>query len=826
MNTTVSFTTIVTTKQEYCRGMEEMESQLQQLQKAKDLAMDNNPEQMLPKVLETTNSMLLNQWKTNNDTTTTTNSNSSLPNFFTDLLLDTMNHNKISNHEKPLIASQYLSTLYSCYEYSANDLHCQQLTILTFTKVYPMLFDLIAKTSDESKWSLLQQFRKKILSQWKLMTISNLPLDLNLDNKQIGLKLSIVKFISQIIITHTVDLTNSSINISMVPENQPLINRNKLETEAKILLDVIINYLIEEPIMVSSLFIGIINCLSFIMKQRTQTTMKILNGILKFNIDAKYQNDEMDALTYKLCKRFVERCYRNFVQFGIKNNLIKNPSNSSNPNWNQIYPKLSKISQTLFVIGEETKSKGILNFDSDTANKRIPDSERDRIIMVRTQKRQQVQHSQQLQNIPVPDSDNSNIASTVNQNTNNSHNNVDNSLTPEQMVALTKLQEYSRGKTSSTPFFNTTPKAYDNTYSSLFALMDNNGSKQDLSKIQPDILVKLSTEALYKADTRKIIAALSIAASRYTDLMNRNDPSIGDKRPLEDASNDTTTTTSSINEVKRVKTNLNEDKGQNNKSTSVKQETKETVLDGEDDEKEDEDQDIQMIVEKPYFFEPKPMSNDTKMRITERIVKRLFDMKTSKISPHINSIAMSKNPLEQIKLISWSNDESWYHILIRLATRGTRSNLPISNFIREELLRYVMLDIDDSHRTAIIIEWMNEEWYGDLLFESREDTESQYMFWSLKLLDELIPFLENKHRKLFIRLMSELPRLTSEHLARVKPILIDPSRSTLGFQTLKFLIMFRLPVKAMIKPLLETILEEDPTVEPQCKPILDKFYKD
>lgn len=800
--------------------MNEMESQLQQLQKAKDLAMDNSPEQMLPKVLETTNSMLLNQWKTNNNNNYNDNN---LSNFFTNLLLDTMNHNKISNHEKPLIASQYLSTLYSCYEYSINDLHCQQLTILTFTKIYPMLFDLIAKTSDESKWSLLQQFRKKTLSQWKLMTITNSPLDLNLDNKQIGLKLSIIKFISQIIITHTVDLTNSSINISMVPENQPLINRNKLETEAKILLDVIINYLIEEPMMVSSLFIGIINCLSFIMKQRNQTTMKILNGILKFNIDAKYQSDQMDTLTYKLCKRFVERCYRNFVQFGIKNNLIKNPNNSSNPNWNQIYPKLSKISQTLFVIGEETKNKGILNFDSESVNKRIPDSEREKIIMVRTQKRQQ---SQQMQNMPVLNNDNNNGSGTINPN-NSNPNDVDNFLTTEQMNALTKLQEYSRGKTPSTPFFNTTPKAYDNTYNSLFALMDNNGSKQDLSKVPSNVLIKLSTEALYKADTRKIIAALSIAASRYTDLMNLNDPSIGDKRQLEDnnSGNNNNSNSNSSSEAKRIKTDLKENKGLNNNSTLVKQETSEAVLDGEDEEKEDEDQDVQMIVEKPYFFEPKPMDNDTKMKITERIVKRLFSVKTSKISPHINSIPVSKNPLEQIKLLNWSNDESWYHILIRLATRGTRSNLQMSNFIREELLRYVMMDINDSHRTAIIIEWMNEEWHGDLLFESRGDIESQYMCWSLRLLDELIPFLENKHRKLFIRLMSELPKLTSEHLARVKPILIDPSRSTLGFQTLKFLIMFRLPVKAMIKPLLETILKEDPTVEPQCKPILDKFYK-
>ncbi|CAL9729058.1 pre-tRNA-processing protein Pta1p [Monosporozyma unispora] len=763
-----------------------MDSELQQLQKAKDLAMDNSPEQMLPKVLETANSMLLNTWKSSDGSKPDVDHK--LTNFFNTLLLDTMNHVKISSHEKPLIASQYLNTLNLCFENAFDDMHCLQLTILTLTRIYPMLFDLVAKTSDDSTWNLLTMLKKKILNKWKSMTITNLPLNLNLDNKKIGIKLAMVKFISQIIITHSTDITNSSINISLVPDNQPLINKTKLESEAKILLDVIINYLVEEPMMVSSLFIGIINCLSFVMKQRTQTVIKILNGLLKFNIDAKYQNDEITALNYKLCKRFVERCYKNFIQFGIKSHLIKN--SSSNANMTQLYTKLSKISQTLYVIGEETKSKGILNFDEESVMKKISASERDKIIQYRTKKRQQsaasappivplrAQSQPQQQNSPII---NSNNTSTQGSGTP--------PLTEDQIKALLSLQEYSKGKTQTTTFVNTSPKAIDNTYGSLFTLMDQegSGSKQDVSKIPNDFLIKLSTEAFYKADTKRLITALSIAASRYTDLMNNNDPSIGDKRKREDgeAEND---------EVKKTK--------------------------------KDSEDNVDKENNKPYFFEPKPMDDNTKLKLTERIMKKLFDIKDNKISPKINSVSNStKNPLEQIKLINWSNDESWYHILIRLATRGTRSNLTMSNMIREELLKYVMMDINDNNRVAIIIEWMNEEWYGDMLFETREDTESQYNHWSLRLLDELIPFLENKHRKLFIRLMSELPRLTTDHINKVKPILIDPSRSTLGFQTLKFLIMFRLPVKSMIKPLLEAIVQEDPSVEPQCKPILDKFYK-
>lgn len=755
-----------------------MDSELEQLHKAKHLAMDNSPEQMLPKVLDTANSMLLNTWKSG-DNKTKQDPDHKLTNFFNTLLLDTMNHPKISSQEKPLIASQYLSTLNLCYDNAFDDMHCLQLTILTFTRIYPMLFELVAKTSDDSTWNLLQMLKKKILNMWKSMTITNLPSDLNLDNKNIGIKLAIVKFISQIIITHSIDGTNSSINLSIVPDNQPLINKTKLESEAKILLDVIMNYFVEEPMMVSSLFIGIINCLSFIMKQRTQTVIRILNGLLKFNIDAKYQNDEMTVLNYKLCKRFVERCYKNFIQFGIKSHLIKN--SSSNQNMSQLYSKLSKISQTLYVIGEETKSKGILNFDEESAVKKISDSERDKIVQYRIKKRQQ---HQQQQSIPLPPPQQQN-PHLLNKNVQNSNTNKQ-TLSEDQIKALLQLQEYAKGKTQATNFVNTSPKAIDNTYGSLFTLMDQNGgSGQDVSQIPNDILIKLSTEAFYKAGTKRLITALSIAASRYTDLMNQNDPSIGDKRKHE-------------------------------ADGEVDNDTKKAKLDDEEHVEEDS---------KPYFFEPKPMDSDTKLKITDRIIKKLFDIKDNKISPKINSIPTTKNPLEQIKLINWSNNESWYHILIRLATRGTRSNLSISNMIREELLKYVMMDINDNHRVAIMIEWMNEEWYGDMLFEDREDTESQFHHWSLRLLDELIPFLENKHRKLFIRLMSELPRLTSDHINKVKPILIDPSRSALGFQTLKFLIMFRLPVKPLIKPLLEAIMQEDPSVEPQCKPILDKFYK-
>ena len=70
--------------------------------------------------------------------------------------------------------------------------------------------------------------------------------------------------------------------------------------------------------------------------------------------------------------------------------------------------------------------------------------------------------------------------------------------------------------------------------------------------------------------------------------------------------------------------------------------------------------------------------------------------------------------------------------------------------------------------------------------------------------------------------MSELPRLTEAHLNKMKQICLDPARNSLGFQTLKFLVMFRPPVKDIIKSFLESLMTEDSSLEAQCQSILKK----
>ncbi|CCF60401.1 hypothetical protein KAFR_0K00460 [Kazachstania africana CBS 2517] len=763
-------------------------NELDQLVKAKNLAMDNNPREMLPKVLETASTM----------TVIAINSNSSdikairLARFFASTFVDIMNSKEISKTEKPFIASQYLETLWLTCSRIVDPI-AYKYTILSLTISYPLLLDLVAKTSNDKLWTLLTRFKDKIIKNWRLNQSNKLKPeisdDLNDDSKNIGCKLATVKFLSQIVITQTVINDNSPnnsypISITSVPNNHPVIsNKPKLETEAKNCLDLLLNYLIEEPMMISSAFIGVLNCLSFIMKARSQTTIRILSALLRFNVDGKYQLDDKSAVNYKLSKRFVERCYKNFVNFGIKNQLIKNGSQSNS--MNQMYSKLSKIAQTLHVIGEETKSKGILNFTASETENKINKNEKEKIISYRLKQQRKL------------DGTNSSSTSTssatgtpsftaITEDIDKKTITVQQTSQPASDISLehlTSLQKYAFSKNSATGFTNSSPIATGDSYSAIYSLMNMQNSNQNLSNLSQDNLVKLSTEAIMRCDTTKLISALSIVASRYTDLMTN-------KRKREDDE----TEIKEEHENKKVK----------------------TESDSEDENEVQEDIDVT----KP-MFEPKPMDQETKINLTKRIINKIIEVKDSNIEPSLTVPTDGmNNTLNMIKLVDWKNSESWYHILIRLATRGTAANNEISNIIREQLLSFVLDDFDN--KAAIMVEWMNEEWYS---FKLKITNEDSYKTWSIRLLNELIPFLENKHRRIFIRLMSELPSLSSDHVSIMKPILMDPSRSSLGFQALKFLIMFRAPVKPMIKDLLDTVMQEDSSLEEQCKSLLDKYYK-
>ncbi|CEP64871.1 RNA-processing protein PTA1 LALA0_S14e01156g [Lachancea lanzarotensis] len=723
-----------------------MSTEVSQLAQARTLAMQNKPGTMLPKVLETAMSLYRSA----------ANPSAELGRLCSRLFMDVLNHEEVASSEKPFISSQHLPTLSQMCRNSLDHITVQNC-ILGFSRCYEWLFDLVAKTSNKELWDAMDQFKSFIISKWKTPYPLSPTEDLLNDHaRSLGVKLAIIKFISTVVITHTQGPSGSG--FASLPESHPVIPpKTQLGSGAKKLLGYLLGYLSEEPMMVSTLFMGVLNCLAFIMKQRPQATSHILVGILRFNVDNKYQQDSEKVLQYRLAKRFVERCYKIFVQFGLKSQLIKNSGSTS-----QYHAKLSKISQTLHVIGEETKSKGILNFEPKQVERKMPARERAKYIAFVKSSNQAAAAKAET---PQPSR-----------------------LSPE-MQLLQALQEYTLAKSSSTGFFNTSPVAIDNTYASAFSLMNSKHSEIDISKLPANVIAKLCTESLYQSDTNKVITGLSIVASRYTDLMNKaSRPEAPVKRPLEDGTDAT--------------------------QLAKRQETSKPL----EDEEISEDEDKQDFILAP----PTPMSEEEKKEHFARILEHILDVRKAEAEEDTYDEAPD-NLLHKVRLMKWNSKTSWLTLLTRLATRGLVHNSEMSNTARLAIYEYFLDDFGG--RVDVVIEWLSEEWYFESLQNGSDSKETPiYDEWSLKVLDALMPVLESSHRRLFIRLVSELPRLTQLHIEKIKSICLDPLRGSLGFQSLKFMLMFRPPVKPFIQKLLLAMRDEDESVKENCESILNKFF--
>lgn len=340
--------------------------------------------------------------------------------------------------------------------------------------------------------------------------------------------------------------------------------------------------------------------------------------------------------------------------------------------------------------------------------------------------------------------------------------------------------------------------------------MNSKNSDIDMSKLPSDLLLKLCSEAVFNTDTKKMLTGLSIVASRYSDLMNKYKTK---KRRMEDDE-----MAERLN--KRLRGEEVDEPMTN--APKVEEKPKEKV------EEMSEASAINKSNDSTYTVEPEKLNENEKEEHFKRIISNIMDIKKMEETPEISSFVNTKlKPLQKIKLMQWNSSESWLHILTRLATRGVNHDENMSNIIRQTLYDYFLDNFND--RASVALEWLNEEWYNETINKSKkengEESYKNYDEWSLKLLDGLVPSLENQHRRLFIRLMSELPRVTYEHILKLRSVCLDPARSSLGFQVLKFLVMFRPPTKPYIKEFLEKLKQEDSTIEKQCNSILDKYCK-
>lgn len=370
-------------------------------------------------------------------------------------------------------------------------------------------------------------------------------------------------------------------------------------------------------------------------------------------------------------------------------------------------------------------------------------------------------------------------------------------------------------------------KSYD--YRNLYCLSnpDDELSNFDLSILPQNVLISMILAALNKAKTSRVSKAVDLVKDRIIYSYENMD---------------------TINK------------------TGVK---KEPEL-GELEEDEDNGSENFTLETNYTLPTPKEFSLQDKKEHINYIIKNFFELagkNTSDIddNSNFNGEEPVNKDLTKLAIRTWNKD-SWFLLLTRLASRGmrtvdTRKSLlngsvntnensidTLHNEEMSDLIRQAIFDhfLDNVHaRIDLVVEWLNEEWYSEKVFnedflyseltekylseyESKSVDESfdineklqrtmkeivvptpTYNKWTGKVLDSLIPFLEPDDKKVFIRVLSDLPYLNHELVSRIKSLCYDPGRSKIGFLSLQFLIMYRPPVKLACLDILKELSSSD-----------------
>lgn len=351
-------------------------------------------------------------------------------------------------------------------------------------------------------------------------------------------------------------------------------------------------------------------------------------------------------------------------------------------------------------------------------------------------------------------------------------------------------------------------------YKNLYALTNVNSDLNnfDLSTLPQNILVSMALTALLRADVKRLTRALEIVGERYTDV---------------------------VKDVVSVK------------SEGAKRE-------GGDDEDEDDDDAAENFAAETTYTVPPPkaLSFQEKKEHVKMIVESFFELSERKTK---NGEVKEKyddkisKQLTKVAIKTWDQD-SWLILLTRLATRGmltiegdesltdVAQNEQLSDIIRQALFDHFLGNIHE--RVDTTIEWLNEEWYSEKVSneeKARQEIEEKwqkkyeedpnlvsdvqqkvdqevenitvetprYNKWCQKVLDAMIPFLEPTDRKIFLRMVSDLPYLNKSMLGGIKSLCADPARSKLGFLALQFLVMYRPPVKEACFEVLRELKDSD-----------------
>lgn len=712
-----------------------------------------------------------------------------------------------------------------------------QLSIELFAAVYDLLFHHLILHPNERLWKQTQRLKDFLIPHmYTAFPLSPLNRETDL-NRSIGCKIALASLIAKIIKTQLppppsgdasinasasdADIADKEsdddvdISIAMVSKSHPFLYNSNINTQGQMLIDFLLGVLNNDLLISTTLFSTIITHLMSLFKTRPNFIgNKFLNFILAYESQFKKGSKfDQNVLKLRLIRRFNDRIDRILMAMLLNRGFI----DKDVPLKTRFGNKLS------YMVEQATKQRklGILSAENDTiGNPAARDGNGD-------DEQQRIKRRKLDAKLPIVD------------------------------------------------FYDESAVAKANTYKSLYTLINPQDelANFDLSSIPQDMLNRIIITGLAQVDMAKLNRGLKIVGGRYLDLYKRHAKKEEEKKLLHAelqqeeiiAKQDEVADAQNHAIVKAEIVSNDEESGEEDADSydplatvQVKEEKqKQKQKQKQSHTASDSDEfDFEMGSKKFELPVPRLLDSNEKLDQLKLIVDNFIA--TSSKAPDVSTDSvkevMKKEPslngsdeaatatvdddddgysleLQKVAIPKW-NKSSWIKVLCRLATRGTILNPDISSYIREAIFSYFKQDMK-AHIDGVV-DWLNEEYYSAFVVEKTPLTEiakSQYHKYTGEVLDFLIPFLEPSDRNIFIRLLSELPYLDYELIARLKSVCRDPVRFKIGFQPLLYLIMFRPPIfdaciQLLVDMYKEGIERNNEQLKSECLGYLKKYKSD
>lgn len=276
-----------------------------------------------------------------------------------------------------------------------------------------------------------------------------------------------------------------------------------------------------------------------------------------------------------------------------------------------------------------------------------------------------------------------------------------------------------------------------------------------------------------------------------------------------------------------------------------------------------EDQELdgeQFDPDQPFVLPPpEAMDEGEKREHLRRVISKCMEVAGTEGSAAVQVQATdgTSSELSRTALQRWDKT-SWLVVLLRLASRGVAKTWDEQrpadsegegvesylDMIRTAIFNHYTESV--GARVEVAMEWLSEEWYAERINnEAQEIARRQadsdelpeaiaaavragevptpvYDMWCAKAVDAMILYMEASDRKPFLRMLGDLPRLTRDMVQQLRRVCVDPEKGSVGFQALRFLAMFKPPVRDYCIELLNQLSEQE-DVGQTAKEVLAKL---